>query len=261
MKNEYVPKMLKIRKTVQETPTIKSFITSKPFQQFQPGQFVQTTVPGYGEITLGITSPPKANYLKITVNKVGNVTKQLHELKPGDLIGIRGPYGKGWPLKEAENKKVIMIAGGVGIVPIKPLIHHLLEKKHERMELYYGARTRDDLLFYDELRKLLPNAKFTVDKKTGNWNGNVGVVTGICREISCEDAVAMICGPPIMIKYAAETLKKQGFRNEQVYASLERLMQCGVGMCEHCRVGTKLVCQDGPVFRQDEIENFYEVKP
>ncbi|MBR9679067.1 MAG: hypothetical protein GON13_02260 [Nanoarchaeota archaeon] len=254
MKNEYAPRMHKIKKIINETPTVKSFIISKPFKKFTPGQFVQVTVPGSGEITLGITSPPKASTLKITVNKVGNVTKKMHELLVGDLIGIRGPYGNGWP--KLNDKKIIMIAGGVGIVPLKPLIHEL---KGE-VELYYGAKTREDLLFYDELKKIVKKTEFTVDEKTGNSNCNVGVVTEICKNVNCENSVALVCGPPVMMKFVVKTLKQQGFKNEQIYLSLERLMQCGIGMCEHCRVGKKLVCQDGPVFRYDEIKNFYEVE-
>jgi sulfhydrogenase subunit gamma (sulfur reductase) len=253
MKNEYAPRMHKIKKIIQETPNVKSYVISKPFKKFTPGQFIQVTIPGSGEITLGITSPPKASTLKITVNKVGNVTKKLHELKTGDLIGIRGPYGNGWP--KIENKKIIMIAGGVGIVPLKPVIHEL----NGKLELYYGARTMDDLLFYDELKRIVEKSVFTVDKRTNNWKGRVGVVTDICEKLDT-NSVVFVCGPPVMMKFVVKTLKDQGFKDEQIYLSLERLMQCGIGLCEHCRVGKKLVCQDGPVFRYDDVKEFYEVE-
>ena len=262
MKNVYVPKMHKIKRVIQESPAVKSFVISKPFNKFLPGQFIQITVPGYGEITLGITSPPKSGRLKFTVHKVGNVTKKLHKLKTGDSIGVRGPFGNGWPLKELENKHVTMIAGGVGIVPIKPLIHYLIDRNHKHLTLLYGAKTCEDLLFHKELKKIREITKrFVVEKAPKNWRGEVGMVTKICDDkLDCKNGVALICGPTIMMKFVTRELKKIGFKNEQIYLSLERLMQCGVGLCEHCRVGTKLVCCDGPVFRYDEVQNFHEVR-
>ena len=260
MKNILVPRMQVIKRVVEESPSVKSFIINKPFKKFVPGQFIQVTVPGYGEIPLGITSNPKSSTLKITVNNVGNVTKRFHELGKGDVIGVRGPYGNGWPLKRLGGRRVIMIAGGVGIVPIKPLIHHLLGQ--ERLTLLYGAKTCEDLLFHDELKRLKGlTSRFVVEEAPKTWKGEVGFVTKLCgKNLDCEDSVALVCGPPAMTGPVTKALKNVGFRDDQVYLSLERLMQCGVGFCEHCRVGTKLVCADGPVFRLDEIKDFYEVE-
>ncbi len=262
MEDPYLPKKVKILKIMQETSDIKTFVVESVLPEHSPGQFVELTVFGVGEAPISISSSYPA--MVLTVKKIGSVTNALFELKEGDYVGVRGPYGRGWPMKELKRRNAILICGGVGLPPLRPIIYsRLLDKDSGSTLLCYGARTPDDMAYRGELEKLAKQGisiNTTVDTCPMGWKGNVGVVTCIMdRAIKKdENAVCMMCGPPVMMKFASKMLLDKGFTKDQIYISLERMMKCGVGKCGHCMAGGKYVCKDGPVFRLDELEKLPE---
>lgn len=228
---------------------------------FDPGQFILLSLAGFGEIPLGIcSSPDQTETLELGVRKAGTVTTEFFRKKIGDKVGIRGPYGRGIKLTDLYGKGITLIAGGVGIVPLRAIIQYASWKRKEfgRTSLLYGARTEHELLFQDEFEKWenILDLYLIVDEKVSGWRGKVGVVTDICspETISCENSIVVLCGPPVMYKFVIHKLKSLGFEDKDIYLLLERHMKCGIGKCQHCVVGTKYVCQDGPVFRYDEIK-------
>jgi NAD(P)H-flavin reductase len=260
MEDPYLPKNAKILKIVKETSDIKTFYLENPMGEHAPGQFAEVTVWGSGEAPISISSASPE--LILTVKKVGSVTNALFELKEGDIVGIRGPYGRGWPMNQLKRRNLITICGGVGLPPLRPVIYSALADKG-KVTLCYGARTPEDLVYRDELAKWQAegaSVNTTVDTCGIGWKGNVGVVTCIMeRAIKKDDnAICLMCGPPVMMKFASKMLLDKGFAKDQIYVSMERMMKCGVGKCGHCMAGGKYVCQDGPVFRLDEIEKFPE---
>jgi NAD(P)H-flavin reductase len=262
MEDPYLPKKAKILKIVQETSDIKTFHVASVLPEHQPGQFVELTVFGVGEAPISISSAYPEMIL--TVKKIGSVTNALFSLKEGDSVGIRGPYGRGWPMNQAKRRNVILICGGVGLPPLRPIIaSRLSENAGESTILCYGSRTPDDMVYSGEMSEWAKkgiSVNTTVDTCPMGWKGNVGVVTCIMdRAIKKdENAICMMCGPPVMMKFAAKMLLDKGFTKDQIYVSLERMMKCGVGKCGHCMAGGKYACKDGPVFRLDELEKLPE---
>jgi len=261
MDDPYLPKKVKILKIIQETSDIKTFIVESVLPEHTPGQFVELTVYGVGEAPISMSSVYPDMIL--TVKKIGSVTNALFELKEGDYVGIRGPYGKGWPMAESEKKNVILICGGVGLPPLRGIVHSRLKEKSGSTILCYGARTPEDMVYRSELEEWTKNGisvNTTVDTCPMGWKGSVGVVTCIMdRAIrKDENAVCMMCGPPVMMKFSAKMLLDKGFRKDQIFVSLERMMKCGVGKCGHCMAGGKCVCKEGPVFRLDELDELPE---
>jgi NAD(P)H-flavin reductase len=239
---------------------------------FEAGQFNMLYLFGIGEVAISISSDPMHPHrLGHTVRHVGRVTNAFRDLKPGDEIGIRGPFGKPWPLHEAEGGDLVVVAGGVGVCPVRPAIESAMRRRdrYRRLILLLGARTPDLLPYKDQLdewvslmERLGVELHMTVDEPVGTWLYDVGVVTTLFPKARIEPArtTAFMCGPEIMMRFAGRGLVDLGVPSERVWASMERHMQCGIGLCGHCQLGATFVCKDGPVFRWDVIEPLMEVK-
>jgi NAD(P)H-flavin reductase len=236
-------------------------------EPFRPGQFNMLYVFGVGEVPISISGDPDMpEALVHTTREVGGVTRAMRRLRVGDAIGVRGPYGTSWPVEAAEGRDVVLIAGGIGLPPLRPALYHVLARRERygRIVLLYGGRTPEDLLFRDELgawrARLDLEVHVTVDRATGDWRGNVGVVTPLVRRapIDPRRSVAMICGPEIMIRFACQELARRGVSPADTFVSLERNMKCAVGLCGHCQLGPHLVCRDGPVFPYDAVEHLLD---
>jgi len=234
--------------------------------KFAPGQFNMLYVYGVGEVPISISGDPsKEKPLIHTTRAVGTVTKAMKNLKVGDTIGIRGPYGSSWPVKEAEGYDVVIVAGGIGLAPLRPVIYYLLQhrNKYGRIVLLYGTRTPEDMLYRKQLEKWRSRfdleTYLTVDRATGSWRGNVGVVTTLIGRAPFDPlhSVAVVCGPEIMMRYTVLELLKRGVDEEKTYISMERNMKCGIGLCGHCQLGSSFVCKDGPVYRYDNIKHAF----
>lgn len=267
--NLYVPEVARILEVVDETSDVKTFALdvagnggSLAFRPL-PGQFVEVSVAGHGEVPIGIASSyDRDGRFDITVRKVGHVTSELHRAKAGETIGIRGPLGNFFPYELAADRAPIFVAGGIGLPPLRSLIHYMLArpKEYPRITILYGARTPGDLVYKDELKRWQadPRVDFHVTVDIGNdeWKGNVGLVTELFKEIHPDyrNAIAFVCGPPIMIHYVILTLLDLGMPQEMIISTLERHMKCGVGKCGHCAIGHKYVCTDGPVFSYTQIK-------
>jgi sulfite reductase subunit B len=234
-----------------------------------PGQFVQVSLFGIGEAPISIcSSPVKKGGFEMVVRRVGNVTNALHNLKKGDRVGIRGPFGKGFDLGLFEGKDVLVVAAGLGLPPLRSVIDTILDsrerKKFGRLIVLYGAKHPSEFLFNEERaawekRKDLEYL-VTVDRAVEGWNGHVGVITTLIPELTLDisKSVAIICGPPVMYKFAILALRARGLRDDQIWVSLERKMKCGVGKCGHCQMNNVYVCQEGPVFNYGKIKDLKE---
>ncbi|MBK8975109.1 MAG: FAD/NAD(P)-binding protein [Planctomycetes bacterium] len=235
----------------------------------EPGQFNMLYVFGTGEVPISISSlPSDRGELVHTVRGVGAVTNKLIALQRGDVVGVRGPFGRPWPVGELRGRDVVVVTGGIGLAPLRPVLQHLLahRKTFGHVSLLYGARTPYDLLYRNELlawrdsREI--DVEWTVDRSSGVWNGNVGVVTRLISRATFdpERVTAFVCGPEIMIKYAIEALRNRGMATSNCYVSMERNMKCAVGFCGHCQYGPTFMCKDGPVFRFDHIEPLFQIR-
>jgi NAD(P)H-flavin reductase len=232
---------------------------------FAPGQFNMMYLFGVGEVPISISGDPaRSKTLVHTVRAVGTVTKPLVGLRGGDVLGVRGPFGSSWPVEEAKGSDVVIVAGGLGLAPLRPALYYILShrKKYGRVVLLYGARTPEDLLYTGELEEWRSRfdmaVEITVDAATGDWRGNVGVVTTLIPWARFEpsDTVAMVCGPEVMMRFTVQALQERGVAAENTYVSMERNMKCAVGFCGHCQFGPTFICKDGPVFRCDRMEQF-----
>lgn len=234
---------------------------SKPFA---PGQFNMVYVPGAGEIPISISGDP-ANEARLlhTTRVVGSVTRAMRRLSAGDVIGVRGPFGVGWPTEEeADGKDVVIVAGGIGLAPLRPVFYRLLARRQRygKVVLLYGTRTPADLLFRREIEqwraRLDVDVFVTVDRASGRWRGNVGVVTTLIPKAPFNrlHTIAMICGPEVMMRFTAMKLEDRGVPASSIYVSLERNMKCGIGLCGHCQCGPTFICKDGPVYRYDRVK-------
>lgn len=203
-----------------------------------------------------------------TVRAVGGVTRALCSVKEGDSVGLRGPFGNSWPLDVARGGDVVVIAGGIGLAPLRPLVYELLRSRASlrRLTLLYGTRTPADIVFRSELEawsaRLDTDVEVTVDSADASWHGHAGVVTRLVprADIDPERTTVFICGPEIMMKYCVRELARTGLPDERVYVSLERSMKCGIGLCGHCQLGSQLLCRDGPIYRWDRVRDLVSVK-
>ena len=234
--------------------------------RFKPGQFNMLYIFGTGEIPISISGDPaNSRTLTHTTREVGAVTKVMRRLKTGDSIGVRGPYGTAWPVDAAEGSDVVIVAGGIGLAPLRPAIHYLLSnrKDYGKVVLLYGARTPEDILFRKDLERWRSRfdleTHLTVDRATGPWHGNVGVVTTLIGRAPFDprNTIAMVCGPEIMMRFTLLELERRGVSEQNIYLSMERNMKCGVGLCGHCQLGPRFVCKDGPVYRCDKIRDVF----
>ena len=271
MENSYIPNLAVINEVKDLTYDTKLFVLSfkdKNVQEnfiYKPGQFVEIGVFGFGEAPISITSSPFVkNCFELCIKNMGNVTNKLHQMKKNDNVYIRGPYGNGFPFDEVKNKDVLFVAGGIGLAPLRGLINEMLAHRNSfgKIQVLYGARTPEDMIFTDELKGWGEKIKVLtiVDKGDFRWKGNVGVVGTLLTNIKDEtkNTVAFVCGPPIMIKFVIKDLVKLGFKDEVIITTLERKMQCGIGKCGHCNIGGKYVCIDGPVFTYKQIKDLPE---
>jgi len=268
----FSPRMMEIVEVIEEAPDVKTFrFSPDDWEAHVPGQFVQVWVPGAGEIPLSIASAPSlAPQFEITVKQVGEVTRELFRLRRGDYVGIRGPFGKGFPLDKIVGKSVNIVGGGIGLPPLMSFLREAIQKRESfgKLTLCYGARTPEDLIYREELEEMAEkevDVHLTVDIGNEDWPGPVGVVTELCEEhrISIEESISLICGPGVMMYFTVEKLLNLGFPAEHIYLSLEQHMKCGVGKCGHCRIGPYYVCVDGPVFSLPvirEVERKYAGK-
>ena len=237
--------------------------------QFQPGQFNMLYQFGVGEVPISISGDPaRSDRLIHTIRDVGSVTSAMAKLAKGDVIGLRGPYGKPWPVEDMEGQDIVIITGGIGLAPLRPAIYHILanRKKYGKVVLLYGARTPGDILYRKELEKWRGRfdmcVEVTVDNAGREWSGNVGVVPNLVSRARFDPlhTSAMVCGPEIMMNYAIKALNSADVANDQIYVSMERNMKCAVGFCGHCQYGHNFVCKDGPVFRFDRISKIFSVR-
>ena len=231
---------------------------------FKAGQFNMVYVFGVGEIPISISGDPAVGRSLVhTTRAVGAVTKVMHRLKKGSVLGVRGPYGTPWPMEYAEGADVVIVAGGIGLAPLRPALYHILSKREKfgKVVLLYGTRTPEDILFRGQLERLRSRFDLdvfvTVDRALRPWKGNVGVVTTLIPKAPFDphSAVAMICGPEVMMRYTALELHKRGVAENDIFVSMERNMKCGIGLCGHCQFGPTFVCKDGPVFPYSRLKH------
>ena len=229
---------------------------------FLPGQFNMLYVYGVGEVPISISSDPDASpLLHHTTRVVGTVTRAMRSLTRGDTIGIRGPFGTQWPVEDALGRDVVIVAGGIGLAPLRPALYRLMaqREKYRKIVLLYGTRTPEDILYRHELErwrgKFDLEIQVTVDRAASSWRGNVGVVTTLIPRAPFDptNTAAFICGPEVMMRFTAMELQKRGVAMTRTYLSMERNMKCGIGLCGHCQYGPVFTCKDGPVFTYDRI--------
>lgn len=234
--------------------------------RFAPGQFNMLYVPGVGEAAISISSDPAhPSVLSHTIRVVGSVTRAVDRLDEGSLVGLRGPFGRPWPVEQMEGHDVVMMAGGIGIAPLRPVIYHVLthRERYGRVVLLYGCRTPEDRVFANELMQWEEdrsiNVLVTVDNATRDWHGPVGVVTNLLKRlrVDAEKTIVLVCGPKILNRVAAWHFLQLHVPREQVYISLERNMNCGFGRCGHCQYGPYFVCKDGPVFSFADVAKIF----
>lgn len=234
---------------------------------FDAGQFVELSIFGVGEAPISISSAPsKQGFLELCVRESGDVTGSLHKMQCGDIVGIRGPFGKGFPFEEMKGHDVLLVAGGLGIAPLKSLINHIHDERHSfgKVTILYGSRTPAELLFRQQFDMWKHREDFelimTVDQPDESWDGEVGLVTRLFDRLDIDpgNTYAAICGPPVMYRFVIDEMRKKAMHVDRIYVSFERRMKCGIGKCGHCGVGHQYACVDGPVFNYWEAMNLQE---
>lgn len=251
-----------------DTPDVKTFRVvgldgKKPFVHV-PGQCAMLSMPGVGEALFSITSSPtNRDYLEFSIKKCGCVTDWLHGMEPGQQITLRGPYGNGFPVEsDFLGRDLLFIAGGIGLAPLRSVIHYVRDRRdrYGQVDIVYGARSREDLVDYPEIvrewsKEAGLRVHLTIDREQAGWEGHVGFVPDFVRELGFDTGkTAVICGPPIMIKFTLAALQELGFQKTQMYTTMELRMKCGIGKCGRCNIGDQYVCKDGPVFRCDQLD-------
>jgi NAD(P)H-flavin reductase len=263
----YKPVLSEILEVIEESPTIKTFVLkpSRPIP-FEAGQFMEVTVPGLGEAPFTPSSDPKVTEtLDFTIMRAGKVTSVLHSMRKGETVGVRGPMGKGYPLDAFKGREILILGGGVGLAPLRSLFFALLNRLDDFKKILfcYGAKSPSDMIYkgliLDRWHKLNPGKiefRLSVDVGDPTWKGNVGVVTTVVKDLGLDvaSAVAVVCGPPIMMKFGTLRLVELGFPDSAIYLSMEKNMSCGIGKCGHCMLGQYLVCRDGPVLTYEQVK-------
>ncbi len=270
MESQYQTKPGKILSAKKLTSMEKYFkieLPKKANLNYAPGQFVMVSIPGIGEAPISLTSSPSLKgCFELVVRNAGSLTSALHKMEKGDTVGIRGPFGKGFPIDVLEGNDLLFVAGGLGIVPLRSLINYVLDNRRDfgKISILLGCKTPQDMLFGDEIeiweRRVDVEFNCTVDKSDPDWKGNVGLITSLIPhvDLDSERTFAIICGPPIMYKFVIQELIKKEIPESQIILSLERNMKCGVGKCGHCQLGGYYCCQQGPVFTFEEIKGKHE---
>ena len=272
MQDPLIPSIATITDIRIDTPDVKTFrvVTldgKKPFLHI-PGQCAMLSIPGVGEALFSITSSPtNEEFMEFSIKKCGCVTDFLHSIEVGQQVTIRGPYGNGFPVDTAfAGKDLLFIAGGIGLAPLRSVINYCrhYRDRYGKIDIVYGSRSKDDLVDYQEIinewcKEDALNVHLTIDREQEGWDGHVGFVPNFVKELGFDtNKTAIICGPPIMIKFTLAGLQELGFERTQVYTTMELKMKCGLGKCGRCNIGSKYVCKDGPVFRFDELDELPE---
>jgi NAD(P)H-flavin reductase len=267
--NIYLPRMATVQNMRPETIDVTTFrvtIDSSDEDgrfEYKSGQFAEVSLLGVGEAPISIaSSPTRPATIEFSIRRVGGLTTALHELKPMDRIGVRGPFGNSFPLEEIEGQNLLIIGGGIGLAPLRSVILNAFDNraKYGTIDIIYGARSPRDLVFTSEYEEwqAVGNTRLhlTVDRGDEEWRGNVGLVPTFLREVhpSPENTTSITCGPPIMIRFVIEVLCELGFPSERIITTLERRMKCGIGKCGRCNIGNKYVCLDGPVFTLKQLK-------
>jgi len=260
----------RVRRETEDTFTVELVpVDGAGGTSFVPGQFNMLYLFGVGEIPVSISGDPnEGSKLVHTTRAVGTVTKAMQRLKRGSFLGVRGPYGTGWPVEEVAGSDVVLVAGGMGLAPLRPALFQLISRRERygRIVLLYGTRSPADILFQKDLEHW--RARFdlevyvTVDRAMSSWRGNVGVVTGLIPKAPFDPSqtTAFVCGPEVMMRFAVQELVRRGLNPSDIYVSMERNMKCAVGFCGHCQFGPHFVCKDGPVFRYDGVKELMWVR-
>ena len=224
---------------------------------------------GSGEVPISISGDPaEPSKLVHTIRAVGTVTRRLRELEAGDVVGVRGPFGTSWPVELAEQQDLLVVAGGIGLAPLRPVIYHALthRDRYNKVLIAYGTRTSKDILFDQQLigwrGRFDLDVEVTVDRGDESWKGKTGVVTRLLEraDFDPQSSVAMMCGPEIMMRFAARELRSQGMAPERMFVTLERNMQCAIAVCGHCQFGRELICRDGPVYAYDRVARLFGIR-
>ncbi len=251
-----------------DTPDVKTFRVNAPKGgkcfEHMPGQCAMLSMPGVGEAMFSITSSPtNREFMEFSIKRCGGFTEWLHQIEVGQAVTIRGPYGHAFPVDTAlKGRDLLFIAGGIGLAPLRSVIDYCLARRSDygKIDIVYGSRSADDLVDIDEIRNVWMNAEnvdvhLTIDRPQEGWEGHVGFVPAYVKELNFDtDKTALLCGPPIMIKFTLASLQEMGYDKTQVYTTMELRMKCGVGKCGRCNIGSKYVCKDGPVFRCDQLD-------
>ena len=267
--NPYLPMPATVTEVIEETHNIKTFRVVLQDEKlmrefhFEPGQVGQLSMFGVGESTFVINSPPtRKEYLQFSVMKAGENTAALHSLMPGDVIGVRAPLGNAFPYEQMKGKDILFVGGGIGMAPLRTLFLYMLDNRADfgKIRLLYGARSPLDMAFSAELPEWTGRADIettlTIDREAEGWQHKVGLIPNVLLEMAPkpENCVAITCGPPIMIKFTLEALKKLEFQDEQIFTTLEKRMKCGIGICGRCNIGSSYVCVDGPVYSYAQLK-------
>ncbi|MGD0256833.1 MAG: FAD/NAD(P)-binding protein [Thermoplasmata archaeon] len=269
----WVPVPFRVEQRAAETSDTITLVLSPPkgvpATPFAPGQFNMLYVFGVGEAAISVAGDPAHPETLIhTVRSAGKVSSALSQASPGTTVGVRGPYGTGWPVAAARGKDVVLVAGGLGLPPLRPVLYELLRHRelYGRIEVIYGARTPKDLVYYNQIQEWRGRSDLrfqtTVDAAGREWYGDVGLVTARVPDIRIDPAntVAFLCGPEIMMKFTAQALEAKGMTDASIYVSLERNMKCAIGVCGHCQLGPEFVCRNGPVFLYKDVRRYLSVR-
>lgn len=261
-----------VRETLRETADVTTLVLepgpgARPFA-FAPGQFNMLYVFGVGEVPISMSGDPAdTGRLVHTIRDVGPVTRALCAATPGDIIGVRGPFGRPWPIAADTVRDVVIVAGGIGLAPLRPVLHHVLSyrDRYDDVVLLVGARRPEELLFpsaYDTWRRAGIHVVVTVDRASADWTGHVGVVPTLVRfgRFDAAEATAFVCGPEVMMRFTARALEERGVSPARIWVSMERNMKCAIGLCGHCQLGPAFICTDGPVFTWPRMRPLMEVR-
>jgi NAD(P)H-flavin reductase len=258
-----------VRREAQDITTLDLVPVAGERPSYQPGQFNMLYSFGVGEVAISMSGDPavRDSYVH-TVRDVGAVSKSIARLGAGAMLGVRGPYGTAWPTAESEGSDVVFVAGGLGLAPLRPAIYEVLANRprYGRVVLLYGTRTPSDILYRNQLeqwrRRLDVDVMVTVDHADTDWRGDVGVVPKLIARAGFDpsNALAMVCGPELMMRFTGEALRQAGLASDSIYLSMERNMKCAIGLCGHCQFGADFICKDGPVMRYDRIADNLTVR-
>jgi NAD(P)H-flavin reductase len=257
----------RVRREMPDTFTLElEPVNGSDIPPFATGQFNMLYVFGVGEIPISISGDPARHKLLVhTTRAVGTVSKAMRELKPGDVMGVRGPFGSHWPIEHAVGRDVVIVAGGIGLAPLRSAMYQVIAQREQygKVVLLYGARAPKDILYRRELEHWRAHFDLevyvTVDQAAGTWRGSVGVVTKLISRAPFDplNTLALVCGPEVMMRFTAAELEKRGIAAQNIYISMERNMKCAIGMCGHCQYGPHFVCKDGPVFQYSQVQGLF----